>query len=214
MTDGDLEEICTSRGFELVKELDESTGEPLVYSHQDYIDAASGCLQIEADLEEILQTHPEILEDVKRESNRMMNERDRLIKQLEVQNGTQTATEPHQTGDGQSINATVAGESKVTGQSTKTLTYDVKELTLEVVAQIKSDVTKVVNFIVPEKQRDMIGQRIRQHILPALKAFVYVAKDMGMTTYDMLRRYLNAFLNKKGREGLGGDAQEGIKTTN
>lgn len=44
MSDEDLEEICTSRGFELVRE-DEQ-----VYSHQDYVDAASECLQIETDL--------------------------------------------------------------------------------------------------------------------------------------------------------------------
>lgn len=50
MSDEELEEICTSRGFELVREVDEVTGEPVVYSHQDYVDAASECLQIEADL--------------------------------------------------------------------------------------------------------------------------------------------------------------------
>jgi hypothetical protein len=44
MSDEDLEEICTSRGFELVRE-DEQ-----VYTHQDYVDAASECLQIETDL--------------------------------------------------------------------------------------------------------------------------------------------------------------------
>ena len=50
MSDEELEEICTSRGFELVKEVDETTGEPAVYTHQDYVDAANECLQIEADL--------------------------------------------------------------------------------------------------------------------------------------------------------------------
>ena len=50
MTDKELEEICTSRGFELVREVDPTTGEPMVYTHRDYVDAASECLQIEADL--------------------------------------------------------------------------------------------------------------------------------------------------------------------
>ena len=50
MMDQELEEICTSRGFELVRETDVTTGESLVYTHQDYVDAASECLQIEADL--------------------------------------------------------------------------------------------------------------------------------------------------------------------
>ncbi len=44
MTDDELEEICTSRGFELVRE------DGQVYTHQDYVDAASECLQIETDL--------------------------------------------------------------------------------------------------------------------------------------------------------------------
>ena len=49
MTNEELEEICTSRGFELVHEIDEN-GKEIVYTHQDYIDAATECLQIEEDL--------------------------------------------------------------------------------------------------------------------------------------------------------------------
>lgn len=44
MSDEELEEICTSRGFELVRE------EGQVYTHQDFVNAASECLQIETDL--------------------------------------------------------------------------------------------------------------------------------------------------------------------
>ena len=47
MTDEELEEICTSRGFELVRDDDDDT---VIYTHQDYVDAANECLQIEADL--------------------------------------------------------------------------------------------------------------------------------------------------------------------
>ena len=46
MTDEELEEICTSRGFELVRDDDDT----VIYTHQDYVDAANECLQIEADL--------------------------------------------------------------------------------------------------------------------------------------------------------------------
>ena len=45
MSNEELEEICTSRGFELVREDDAA-----VYTHQDYVDAAMECLQIEEDL--------------------------------------------------------------------------------------------------------------------------------------------------------------------
>ena len=44
MSNEELEEICTSRGFELVRE------DAVVYTHQDYVDAAMECLQIEEDL--------------------------------------------------------------------------------------------------------------------------------------------------------------------
>jgi hypothetical protein len=44
MTDEELEDICTSRGFELIRE------DGQVYTHEDYVDAASECLQIETDL--------------------------------------------------------------------------------------------------------------------------------------------------------------------
>lgn len=50
MSDEELEEICTSRGFDLVRETDPDTGEPLEYTHRDFVDAASECLQIESDL--------------------------------------------------------------------------------------------------------------------------------------------------------------------
>ena len=44
MTDDELEEICTSRGFELAREAG------VEYTHRDYVDAATECLQIESDL--------------------------------------------------------------------------------------------------------------------------------------------------------------------
>ncbi|KAL7524202.1 hypothetical protein ACHAXR_000472, partial [Thalassiosira sp. AJA248-18] len=165
MTDEELEEICTSRGFELVRELDAETGEQaVVYSHQDYVDAASECLQIEADLEEILETHPEILEDVKRENERMMNERDRLLEQLHRQsNGTEpkaeqdridaTAEQAEEMGGSEELEEqeeveevedqntpdTISDSEK---QPNNKLTYGLKEMTLEVIEQMKADFTK------------------------------------------------------------------------
>jgi hypothetical protein len=42
LSDQELEEICTLRGFELVKEG--------VFSHDDYVEAARQCLAIEQDM--------------------------------------------------------------------------------------------------------------------------------------------------------------------
>ena len=50
MTNEELEEICTSRGFEVVKEKDGDTGEMKTYSHEDYINAARQCLEIESEM--------------------------------------------------------------------------------------------------------------------------------------------------------------------
>ena len=50
MSNEELEEICTSRGFDVVKEKDSETGEEKVYSHEEYIHAAKQCLQIEAEM--------------------------------------------------------------------------------------------------------------------------------------------------------------------
>ena len=50
LSDTELEEICTSRGFELVKDKDDETGQLKKYTHQDYVDAARQCLNIESEM--------------------------------------------------------------------------------------------------------------------------------------------------------------------
>jgi hypothetical protein len=49
MSKEELEAICTSRGFELVKETSKS-GKQIDYSQQDFIEAAQQCLAIEAEM--------------------------------------------------------------------------------------------------------------------------------------------------------------------
>ena len=49
MTNEELEAICTSRGFELVKELDES-GNVRPFMREDYMDAAKQCLDVESEM--------------------------------------------------------------------------------------------------------------------------------------------------------------------
>lgn len=50
MTNEELEDICTSRGFEVVKEKDKETGDTKIYTHDDYVNAAKQCLEIEAEM--------------------------------------------------------------------------------------------------------------------------------------------------------------------
>ena len=89
-------------------------------------------------------------------------------------------------------------------RSENTLDYDVKEITLEVLRQMRSDFAKVVNFVVPEKLREKIRLQVKQQIWPAIKPFVSVAKGMTTTTYGMARRYFAALVS--GRAGGDEDA--------
>lgn len=51
LTETELEQICTDLGFALQKDvLDDTTGEVIVFSHSDYVEAARQCLSIEKEL--------------------------------------------------------------------------------------------------------------------------------------------------------------------
>ena len=159
---------------------------------------------------EKLQTHPEILVDVKRETERMMNERDKtqLVRGEQVhgqstieklgKNDTISAVDGEEVSvDDTTLVENAANNTATATQSSNKLTYDLREITSEVIEQIKSDFTKMVDFIVPEHRREQIRLLFRQQIQPALKSFATVAKDMGLTAYDLVRRYVMAFMNKK-----------------
>jgi hypothetical protein len=49
LTNEELEAICTTRGFELVKELDEN-GKEKIFTRENYMDAARQCLDVEAEM--------------------------------------------------------------------------------------------------------------------------------------------------------------------
>jgi len=82
LTDVELEQICTSRGFELVKDIDKETGEAKEYSHTDYVDAAKQCLAMEAEMEQILSENPQMLDDIEAEAKKMREEKVRLEREL------------------------------------------------------------------------------------------------------------------------------------
>lgn len=82
MTIEELEDLCISRGFELVKEIDPDTGAPKEFSKEEYIEAAKQCLEIEAEMEDILQKHPELLEEIQAETEKMKLEQEKLENEL------------------------------------------------------------------------------------------------------------------------------------
>jgi len=81
MSKEELEAICTSRGFELVKEKSES-GKLIEYSQQDFIEAAQQCLAIEAEMDEILRNDPGLLRDIEDEAEKMRSEQRRLEEEI------------------------------------------------------------------------------------------------------------------------------------
>ena len=75
----ELEEICTSRGFQLQPEDGFSKDE---YTQEDYIDAALQCLAIEAEIEAAIEENPELLDQLKNEAERMQAEKEELEAEL------------------------------------------------------------------------------------------------------------------------------------
>ena len=146
--------------------------------------------------EDILKENPDILEDVKKESDRVKMERDRLAAQLDDQQQQQqqegeipleqvdntTNSVPEETinnDDKVKTNKSTMpnhekalNEAIMSDKTTQTksilnayqnqnqLTFDIKEITIEVIQQIKTDAIKVINFIAPEGSytRDVIRQ--------------------------------------------------------
>jgi hypothetical protein len=75
LPDDELETICLVRGFELLKdEVDPNTGEVYKLSHDDFVDAAKQCLAIEKEMNDLLEAHPELREELEDEIKAMQEE--------------------------------------------------------------------------------------------------------------------------------------------
>ena len=163
--------------------------------------------------------HPEIMEDVRKESERMMKERDRLLVQLNKQQQGVVVEEEKEGNAGMdtideggfdqtTIAPTLSSTNDATDQSNNTDTFGFREITFEVIAQMKADFNKVIKFILPQQTREQIGLQMKQQILPALKSCLLVAKGYGMTIYDLTRRYVTSFMNMnpQGETGTSSEA--------
>jgi len=207
--------------------------------------------------EEILQKNPQILDDVRRESERMMDERDRLQSQLDEMNTDEEDTaaiipenividdlnqtqeddynstqqerytaeeetdetrnnidesETEEQSTNYSTDNTEGGVTEADTKSTNQPIYTFKEITMEVIEQMKADFTKVKNFLIPERTQKKIQLIIEQHampflktateqhIKPAMKTIISVAKDMSSTAVDLVKRHVTAFLSKSDGE--------------
>lgn len=151
-----------------------------------------------------MRAHPEIREGVQREKERMIEEHDRMS--LE-QNQDSNVTAPWGDGDDSTINSSGNdGNDNTNTNRTNTAIFNAKEISREVIQQIKSDMTKLINYLTPSpevqqmlKEQQMkflqfYKQRVlpalKEEIIPALKSFAVVAKDWGGTVVEMTQRYI------------------------
>ena len=161
-----------------------------------------------------------------------MNEQDSLPEEQQKNGGTGTSTKQnttelinekkdHEDLLDESIMTDTTDQTKSilnqSQQNNEPLTYDIKQITLEVIQQIKSDLTKLINFVAPKELRDQIKTQInqkvipfvqqkvipfiQQHIIPSIKSTSLVMKEWGVTTFDMVRRYVGAFVSNKMDDG-------------
>mmetsp|Transcript_1146 Transcript_1146/g.2122 ORF Transcript_1146/g.2122 Transcript_1146/m.2122 type:complete len:157 (+) Transcript_1146:1-471(+) len=138
----------------------------------------------------------------------MMKERDMLQQELE-----QLQKQPEGGNTGVEIDSSASIETKITENndaendsqsanisSSDTISadsqhkpiYDLKEIISEVNHQIKSDIKKVANFILPEP--------LRRQIKPAFKTFITIAKDTGLSVYGLVKRHVMVFLDKGSKD--------------
>ncbi len=118
-----------------------------------------------------------------------------------------------------SIDNTEGGVTETDTTSTNQPIYTFKEITMEVIEQMKLDFTKVKNFLIPERTQQKIQPIVEQHVMPflktvteqhvkpAMKTIISVAKDMSSTAVDLVKRHVTAFLSKSdGEEQLSAQA--------
>mmetsp|Transcript_101944 Transcript_101944/g.294975 ORF Transcript_101944/g.294975 Transcript_101944/m.294975 type:complete len:299 (-) Transcript_101944:55-951(-) len=84
MSDEELEQICIVRGFEILRdEIDPSTGLPYELNHDNFVEAARRCLEIEQEMNDLLAEYPELAAEVEEEIKKL--EAEQKARQSEVE---------------------------------------------------------------------------------------------------------------------------------
>ena len=119
LTNQQLEDICTERGFYLEPEEGFSVDD---YSHEEYVDAALQCLALEAEIEAAIAENPEILEELKREAERMKEENEKLEAEVMRLLKENDAEQPPSDGAASATTAAFVGEAS--GAADKSSSYN------------------------------------------------------------------------------------------
>ncbi len=83
LTDAELENICTSRGFELLRDEEIGESSKIIYTHQYYVEAAQQCLAIGEEIEKVLQENPDMLQQLVEEVARLEQRKAELEEALD-----------------------------------------------------------------------------------------------------------------------------------
>lgn len=216
MTNEELEEICISRGFEVVKETDEETGETKAYSHEDYVHAAKQCLEIEAEMEEILSKHPELVQEIEAEAERMRQENEKLqskIKDLIHDNIEVDHDHDYEQHDQNATNSKVSPSSTLIVRDDSdeiidldhNITYQnnnleqetnqspVNDNSRDAISPVSAPPNEILTFgdITREVKAQMLRdlQRVVNILRPACKPVIKIVRDATKTVYGMVKRY-------------------------
>jgi hypothetical protein len=218
LSDAQLEEICTVRGFELVHDDDDET-----FTHDDYVEAARQCLAIEEDMHDILQEHPEILEELEQEREYMMHEKERLERELlkeaekradgrqHYPNETEQEEEEEEAHEVVDLDEEpdfdVVGHQEPLSdsrvhQETTTTTSSVqetdssnenslsfRETVREFQERIQRDFNAVADIVFPKAMRGPTREALR-------KAGLFIKKE-AINVYRFVVRYIKAFIEKR-----------------
>lgn len=215
MTNFQLESICTNRGFELqIGELkDERNGQPLNWTHNDYVEAAQQCLDVEAEL--MLKKNPNIVKDLERERDEMLARKEQLELELAAKrhqakqmkaDGRRSSSSSSGSGTGSS--GTTSSRKQSRYESIKkdkirpipdfgkvsTEDYDrlkfaklFKDSMMEFKAQARRDFEYISNIVLPKSVRGPMNEKV-------IRPLIRIARKAGLSAFDMLKRYVLAMM--------------------
>jgi len=220
MTDSQLEAICANRGFELLTK-DEATGEPLPWTHKDYMEAAQQCLDVEAEMEKLMKERPDIVQELEKERDEMQARKDNLEAELAAKLSQQQKLEKEEEGMAFVDDSTTATtdsdneESSAKNSKNNSIKKDKIQPTPNGAAAKKAATNDRFKFASLMKEgfveaRDQIQRdwnMVSEIILPksvrgplnerVIRPLIRIAKNTGNTVLDLIKKYVHLIIESK-----------------
>lgn len=194
LSNSELETICTTRGFEVIKETTEN-GTEVEYTRDDYLEAASQCLAIEAEMEKVLQENPNILDDLKEESQNLTKEKEKLEAELSEQKSKLSNEEE--------ILAFIPKEEEKNSNETVSISEEEEIIDLDVEESkqveketIESSTTNSPSERNDEQEETSIPKNITDHTVKQEKDISnFTTKDIFMEIKKQIQRDITNVIN-------------------